>query len=129
MPRSWVGICTRTDGCIRPAGHKGACKVADMEEEEYEVEKVLDERAGKRGPEYLIKWVGWPMQDSTWEGASALADCKRILRDWEASRPQPSSAASCTSQPKQRRLDPQGGGSAEVVAALADHFGAGRLLW
>ena len=35
--RSWVGICTRTDGCILHARHAGACKVGDVGEEDYEV--------------------------------------------------------------------------------------------
>ena len=58
MPRSWAGACTRKEGCIKPAGHKGACKLGAFEEEEFEVEKILEQRDGRGGQvEYLVKWV------------------------------------------------------------------------
>ena len=60
--RSWVGACSRTDGCILAAKHSGACKIADMGEEDYEVEAVLDQRGAGRGLEYLVKWKGWPSE-------------------------------------------------------------------
>ena len=48
-PRVWVGACTLCDGCILAAGHRGKHKVAEMEEEEYEVELILSERRGRAG--------------------------------------------------------------------------------
>ena len=56
--RSWVGICTRTDGCILHARHAGACKVGDVGEEDYEVESILDQRGAGRALKYLLKWKG-----------------------------------------------------------------------
>ncbi|KAJ1464076.1 hypothetical protein T484DRAFT_1871197, partial [Baffinella frigidus] len=32
----------------------------------YEVEKVVDVRMGKWGPEYLVKWKGYRTSDNTW---------------------------------------------------------------
>ena len=85
--RSWVGICTRTDGCILQARHAGACKVGDVGEEDYEVESILDQRGAGRALEYLVKWKGWPAEDSTWEPKSALADCPDVLKEWAAQQP------------------------------------------
>ena len=48
-PRVWVGACTVCDGCVLPAGHRGKHKVAEMEEEEYEVELIISERPGRAG--------------------------------------------------------------------------------
>ena len=65
--------------------HKGRCKVACMEEEEYEVEKVMAQRTGPGGQvEYMVKWVGWPKDDCTWEPASALSECQVALREWDS---------------------------------------------
>ena len=82
--RSWVGICTRTDGCILQARHAGACKVGDVGEEDYEVESILDQRGAGRALEYLVKWKGWPAEDSTWEPKSALGSGGVA---WEAESP------------------------------------------
>jgi hypothetical protein len=52
--------------------------------EEYEIEKILDERlVRKRGKkygskEYLVKWEGW--RHPTWEPASALEDAEALDR-------------------------------------------------
>ena len=48
-PRVWVGACTVCDGCILAVGHRGKHKVAEMEEEEYEVELIISERQGRAG--------------------------------------------------------------------------------
>ena len=82
--RSWVGICTRTDGCILHARHAGACKVGDVGEEDYEVESILDQRGSGRALKYLLKWKGWPAEDSTWEPKSALGSGGVA---WEAESP------------------------------------------
>ena len=95
-PRCWAGACDRTKGCVLPAKHRGKCKVGAFEEEDYEVEEILDERAvaGKRAKksggalpvEYFVKWKGWPIEDATWEPASALAGCPGVLKAWRASK-------------------------------------------
>jgi Chromo (CHRromatin Organisation MOdifier) domain len=36
-------------------------------EEEFEVESVVSYRRHRDKPQYLIKWLGWPLSESTWE--------------------------------------------------------------
>jgi len=99
--RIWMGRCTLTAGCVKHSKHRGKCKVVDMEEVEYEVEEVLDERVvapkarkGGKAPkhlpvEYFVKWKGWPIEDATWEPTSALKGCPEILRAWIAAKQEP----------------------------------------
>ena len=44
ITRIFSGQCQKRDGCVRVAGHRGACKLGVMEEEEYEVESIIAER-------------------------------------------------------------------------------------
>jgi hypothetical protein len=50
-------------------------------EEEFEVEEILDRRVRRNQTQYLVKWVGYPDHDNTWEPESHLANAKdQILR-------------------------------------------------
>ena len=33
----------------------------------FEVESLLDDRQTETGPEYLVKWAGFPRSDASWE--------------------------------------------------------------
>ena len=48
-----------------------------MEEEEYEVEKILDKRLMKGKMEYLVKWIGW--EEGTWEPAQNLDGSQNLI--------------------------------------------------
>ena len=46
--------------------------LTDASEPEYEVEDILDSRICRGSTEYLVKWLGYPVFESTWEPASHL---------------------------------------------------------
>ena len=58
--------------CIDPAGG-----------ETYVVERILAQRQVKRRQEYLIKWEGYPSEESSWEPRSNL-HCPDKLAEFEA---------------------------------------------
>ena len=56
------------------------------EEQEYVVEKVLDKRKNEKGQtQYLLKWEGFPEEESTWERSSNL-NCSKLIEEFEATR-------------------------------------------
>ena len=46
---------------------------------EYEVEDILDFLLDRSGTDYLVKWVGYPVFESTWEPAAHLANAPDIV--------------------------------------------------
>ncbi|XP_069138883.1 chromobox protein homolog 1-like, partial [Argopecten irradians] len=56
-----------------------------VEEEEYTVEKILDVRVKSGKREYLLKWVGYPDSENTWEPEENL-DCPDIIAAYEDKR-------------------------------------------
>ena len=64
--------------CLRP--HVGPAPtrlppifpLADASDPEYEVEDILDSCICRGSTEYLVKWLGYPIFESTWEPASHL---------------------------------------------------------
>ena len=52
-------------------------------EEEYEVEKILDKRTYYGKIQYLIKWKGYPISESSWEPESNL-NCPELLKDFNS---------------------------------------------
>ena len=57
--------------------------------EEYEVEKVLDVKRKGRGRKlhYLVKWLGFPMSDSTWEPPFSLINAPEAIADFYRANP------------------------------------------
>jgi hypothetical protein len=53
---------------------------------EYEVERVLDHRTRHRRTEYLVKWVGYPEHDASWEPAAHLAHAQDCINEYTTSR-------------------------------------------
>ncbi len=64
--------------------------VFDNNSIEFEVENILDVRSVHRGRgqrvEYLVKWAGYPVFDSTWEPLSNLTNCESILSAFKLRR-------------------------------------------
>ena len=52
-------------------------------EEEYDVEKILDKRTYYGKIQYLIKWKGYPISESSWEPKSNL-NCPELLKDFNS---------------------------------------------
>lgn len=54
---------------------------------EYEVERILDKRVRQYGrgsrTEYLVKWLGYPDHDATWEPASHLTRTAEAIQEYE----------------------------------------------
>ena len=51
----------------------------------FTVERVLDKRISRHGRiHYLVKWVGYPDEESTWEPSSHLDDAPDAVADYEA---------------------------------------------
>ena len=76
--RRWfVGQCKKGDCCLED-GHAGSCNDGNMSEEEYEVERITAERCQRGRRKFLVKWRGWPPEDSTWESSAALAGAKEV---------------------------------------------------
>jgi chromobox protein 5 len=49
-------------------------------EEEFEVESVVRYRRHRGKLQYLIKWLGWPLSESTWDNENDLNHCNSALK-------------------------------------------------
>lgn len=63
------------------------------DENEWEVERILNVRirGRQKKKQYLVKWVGYPLHDATWEPESNLVNAADLVADFEKShtrRPQ-----------------------------------------
>jgi hypothetical protein len=61
---------------------------------EYEVEKILDHRFRHRRLEYLVKWVGYPEHDASWEPEGNLQNAQDSIAIYRASRTMPEGGGS-----------------------------------
>ncbi len=55
-------------------------------EEEWEVEKILDQRTKKEKIEYLVQWADSPPYENSWEPMENLSNAKEAIEDYEAER-------------------------------------------
>ncbi|KAJ8125398.1 hypothetical protein O1611_g8242 [Lasiodiplodia mahajangana] len=51
---------------------------------EYEVELILDTRKKSGATEYLVKWKGYHVKESTWEPAANLTHCAQALKEFRS---------------------------------------------
>ena len=95
--RCFVGQCKKGDCCLED-GHAGSCHDGNMSEEEYEVERITAEKAVRGGKrKFLVKWNGWPPEDSTWESSGALAGAKEVCSPSPSLSPARAQARTSTS--------------------------------
>lgn len=67
------------------------------EDQEYEVEKILQQKTQKGKPVYLVKWKGFPESDATWEPARNLSNSQNLLKKFQEASPEKDSDKSDTS--------------------------------
>jgi hypothetical protein len=53
-------------------------------EPEFEVEAVLSKRTYRRQVQYLVKWVGYPLHEATWEPVANLQHSQRLIDAFES---------------------------------------------
>jgi hypothetical protein len=53
------------------------------EETEWEVEKIIQRRGNGRRDEYLVKWLGYPDSENTWEPVTNLTNCRALLDQFQ----------------------------------------------
>jgi hypothetical protein len=83
------------DAKIHPVFHASLLEPADPEtplqynfhyeqeeENEFEVEKIIQHRGKGNGREYLVKWLGYPDSENTWEPTTHLTNCRQLLRQY-----------------------------------------------
>ena len=52
-----------------------------IREEEWLIEKILDEQICGRGRQYLVQWCGWGVEEDRWLPGCKLEDTE-ALGDW-----------------------------------------------
>ena len=56
-------------------------------EDEWEVEKIIAQRTKGRHIEYLVKWLGYPESENTWEPPTNLTNCQELLSQFQQGHP------------------------------------------
>src|SRR6185369_5885441 len=57
--------------------------VPENQQEEYEVETILDKKIVKNKKQYLVKWLGYPLHDATWEPVEHLVNANEKVKEFE----------------------------------------------
>ena len=90
LPPTWRIKDTFNESLLRPyfpplfpsqKSHSRPPPVSVDNQEEYEVEEILDTRYSTRRKkqEYLVKWLGYPHEDNTWEPAENLTNAQKSI--------------------------------------------------
>lgn len=74
------------DEVIPKKKQRGDKPVAAPAKEEFEVEKIVDDKVEKGQQFYLVKWKGYPTSQNTWQSKSSLA-CPALLKAYTAKAP------------------------------------------
>ena len=60
--------------------------IPETQQEEYEVEVILDKKLIRDKPQYLVKWLGYPLHDATWEPMEHLVNAREKVKEFENQR-------------------------------------------
>jgi hypothetical protein len=52
-------------------------------EEVFEVESIISHRRQRGKSQYLVKWLDWPLSESTWEDEKQLTHCDSALKHFQ----------------------------------------------
>jgi len=74
------------DEFARPTPPPPVIVESDTGREEYEVETILDKRIIRKKTQYLVKWVGYPLHDATWEPVQNLSNAPERIKEFELTR-------------------------------------------
>src|ERR1700719_37791 len=66
---------------------------------EYDVEAILDVKKVGRGVRYLVKWLGYPAEENTWEPRWNLTNVTQALKDFFQLHPDKAELAGRDAQP------------------------------
>ncbi len=75
-----------------------------MEEQFYNIEKILERRRANGRIEYKIKWEGYPMSQCTWEPLKNLETAKDLVDEFERLHPLPSQQKNKNDAKKKRKI-------------------------
>ncbi|KAL6167032.1 hypothetical protein ACJQWK_06483 [Exserohilum turcicum] len=59
----------------------------ELEDDEYEVEKIIDLQKFRGQWKYLVKWKGWPESHNTWEPEGNLTNSESLVREYHRKYP------------------------------------------
>jgi hypothetical protein len=94
--------------------------------DEYEVEDILDERQVRNQKQYLVKWLGYPSSENTWEPTRNLRNCQDKLREYRKRISQWNPGSARPKESRRRRLpDPMPRLRNPVRRVLAGASGTG----
>ncbi|KAK5975172.1 Heterochromatin protein 1 [Trichostrongylus colubriformis] len=76
----------------------------DSGDDVYVVEAVINKRKAKDGKvEYLLKWQGFPLEESTWEPEENVA-CHELIAEFERKRNKKEPQASASEKREEKQL-------------------------
>jgi len=101
------------------------------EEGYFEVEKVMDKRVnGSGNVDYLVKWKGFSMMQSTWEPEDSLSYAQNSVEEYENSHR--NAALAEQKSPKrvaQKSISPPNAPAAEEIRIVGVRKAKEELLW
>jgi hypothetical protein len=75
---------------------------------EYEVEQILDTRDRRHKIQYLVKWLGYPQEEATWEPFENVKNSPELLREFHERFPERPRHPEAIKMLKIRKIDYRG---------------------